>query len=198
MRATERSGDGGARCRAQQRDTDPGALRHPRRVPHRCGHSWQSGEIEVWQEHYATAVVRTIVEVMPSARRRAGRGAERAVGRLRNAARGVSRPRPAHDRRSLHARRLDGPPPRRERPRGGTHRRGVRAGCSRGRALGVYALPSPRAEVVRGRAARCAPRTCASGWAARRSRANTTDGRTRWCSIPRPFPRSPGRWAERC
>jgi len=26
------------------------------------GNSWQSGEIEVWQEHYATAVVRTIVE----------------------------------------------------------------------------------------------------------------------------------------
>lgn len=46
------------------------------------GASWQSGETEVWQEHFATAVVRTIVEACaPLVAEHAGAGVRRTVVR---------------------------------------------------------------------------------------------------------------------
>ena len=112
------------------------------------GERWQRGDEHVWEEHYSTAVLRTIVEALaPTVGRLAAAcRRRRRVRAARLPAAGAARPRVAHARPTpLRARGLDRALPRRRRPGRGDRRRcpGARAGSPR--ALGGHALQPARA-----------------------------------------------------
>ena len=149
------------------------------------GSAWSHGNERVWEEHYATHTVRTIVESLYLDVQRLAadverRGAERPA---RVPAQGAARTRPPHALRPLRARRLRRHVPRRRHPARRDRRRRARHRSLAGRAVRLHGLRARRAAPIRRHPARTARQTCASSSAGRRSHATST-GRPRTSSIP--------------
>ncbi len=163
------------------------------------GSAWQRGAERVWEEHFASATVRTIVEALyPQVMRVhdevACDGKRVLLGvPLRRAARS----RPAHGGRPLRARGLGRRLPRRRHAHGRDHRRRADAGVRRGRAFGVDALqPGATARGHRRRPAPPSRRAAGGGRSGVRlgcrvvPRPSARRGRIRAAGLPLPDPES--------